>query len=216
MLCLSILKRLAKFLLWSITIATAFVVCCNLLILSYVSSDFERLPEKDNGNYKVALVLGTSKWTMRGEQNHFFKGRVEASSELYFEGIVRHLLLSGDNSLKAYNEPLLLKKELEALGVAPEAMTMDFAGFRTLDSVVRAKEVFGQDSLVIVTQPFHLPRALFIAHHHGVHAIGYEAPGPLPSRIWAREVLARTVAVIDIVLGTPPKFLGNREPLQVD
>lgn len=167
-------------------------------------------------DYKVALVLGTSKWTMRGTQNMYFKGRVEASQELFDSGQVQHLLLSGDNSLKEYNEPLLLKKELEAQGIPPAAMTMDFAGFRTLDSVIRSKVVFGQDSLIIVTQTFHLPRALFIARHHKIQAIGYQAPGPLPPKMWFREVLARTAAVLDIAFGTQPKFLGKEEPLPVD
>ncbi len=166
--------------------------------------------------YKVALVLGTSKWTIVGTQNLFFKGRVEASAELYANGFVKHLLLSGDNSLKEYNEPLLLKKELESKGVPGHAMTMDFAGFRTLDSIVRSKEVFGQDSLIIVTQSFHLSRALFLARQHDIHAVGYKAPGPLPLRIWFREVLARVVAVADVVVGTQPKFLGKEEPLEVD
>lgn len=168
------------------------------------------------GDFKVALVLGTSKWTMRGTQNLYFKGRVEATKELYEAGYVHHLLLSGDNSLEAYNEPLLLKKELETQGVSPEAMTMDFAGFRTLDSVIRSKEVFGQDSLIIVTQPFHLPRALFIARNQGIKAIGFSAPGPQPAKMWMREIVARTVAVVDIVFGTQPKFLGDKEPLPVD
>lgn len=153
---------------------------------------------------------------MKGKQNLYFNGRVEAAKELIRSGHVRHLLLSGDNSLKEYNEPLLLKKELEEQGVKPSAMTMDFAGFRTLDSIVRSKEVFGQDSLVIVTQSFHLPRALFIAKHHQIQAIGFTAPGPLPPKMWFREVLARTVAVVDIVLGTQPKFLGKEEPLPID
>lgn len=193
-----------------------FIMVCNVVVLLSARGNAKSLSEIQAGNYKVALVLGTSKWTMQGTQNLYFKGRVEASRELIRSGQVRHLLLSGDNSLKEYNEPLLLKKELEKQGVEPSAMTMDFAGFRTLDSIIRSKEVFGQDSLVIVTQSFHLPRALFIAKHYHVQAVGFTAPGPLPPKMWFREVLARTVAVLDIVFGTQPKFLGKEEPLPID
>ncbi len=209
------MKKLAKILLLLVALAAVFIIVCNVVVL-LSGRGVANLSEIESGNYKVALVLGTSKWTKQGTQNLYFKGRVEASGELIRSGHVRHLLLSGDNSLKAYNEPLLLKKELEKYGVEPTAMTMDFAGFRTLDSIIRSKEVFGQDSLVIVTQSFHLPRALFIAKHHGVQAIGFIAPGPLPPKMWFREVLARTVAVMDIVLKTQPKFLGKEEPLPVD
>lgn len=210
------MKKLARFFLLAVAAAIAFVLLCNVIIVFSARNQVKTLSEMQKGDYKVALVLGTSKWTMRGTQNLYFKGRVEASKELYEAGYVLHLLLSGDNSLEAYNEPLLLKKELETQGVSPDAMTMDFAGFRTLDSVIRSKEVFGQDSLIIVTQPFHLPRALFIARHQNIQAIGFAAPGPQPAKMWMREIVARTVAVVDIVFGTQPKFLGDKEPLPVD
>ena len=198
-------------------LVVVLIATCNMLVLMAAHDQVKNLSEVNAADYKVALVLGTSKWTVRGTQNLYFKGRVEASRELYQKGMVRHLLLSGDNSLQEYNEPLLMKKTLEEQGVPSVAMTMDFAGFRTLDSVVRSKEVFGQDSCVIVTQAFHLPRALFVARFHNLKAIGYEAPGPIPGkRIWIREILARTVAVWDIVVGTEPKFLGKKELLPVE
>ncbi|MDW3192120.1 MAG: ElyC/SanA/YdcF family protein [Cytophagales bacterium] len=210
------MKKLAKLLLLAIAAAVAFVIICNVIILMGSRDQIATLSDLQESNYKVALVLGTSKWTMQGTQNLYFKGRVEASQKLIRTKHVAHLLLSGDNSLKEYNEPLLLKKELEAQGVPASAMTMDFAGFRTLDSIIRAKEVFGQDSLVIVTQSFHLPRALYIARHHKIQAIGFTAPGPQPAKMRLREVIARTVAVLDILFGTQPKFLGKEEPLPVD
>lgn len=202
--------------LWLILVSTVFVVICNVVILLAAGDQIKSISTLKQEQHKVALVLGTSKWTMLGNENQFFKGRVEASEELYNHGVVKHFLLSGDNSLKEYNEPLLLKKELESKGVPGQSMTMDFAGFRTLDSIIRSKEIFGQDSLVIVTQSFHLPRALFIAEQHNIHAVGYEASGPLPARIWIREVMARTVAVLDILFHRQPKFLGEQEYLPVD
>lgn len=186
------------------------------MIVTSTKDQIRNLQELAAANHDVALVLGTSKWTVRGTQNLFFKGRVQASHLLYSQGIVDHLLLSGDNSIKSYNEPLELKKALEARGVSASDMTMDFAGFRTLDSVVRSKKIFGQDSVIIVTQDFHLPRALFIARMNGISAIGYMAKGPTVQKVLFREVLARTAAVVDVLIQRQPKFLGEEEPIDVD
>ena len=193
-----------------------FVAVCNVVILASTKNQI-LAPEKGSPQgYDVALVLGTSKWTRRGTQNLFFKGRVQASHALYRHGIVKHLLLSGDNSVKEYNEPLELKKALEEKGVAPSDMTMDFAGFRTLDSVIRSKKIFGQDSVIVVTQSFHLPRALFIARMNGIQAKGYEASGPIVGKVLFREVLARTAAVVDVLVNRQPKFLGEQEHIRVN
>ena len=179
-------------------------------------SEIRTFEDLQDSSHKVALVLGTSRWTNQGAPNLFFKGRIQAAQELYDQGIVKHLLLSGDNGLKEYNEPLQLKKALEERGVPSSNMTMDFAGFRTLDSIVRSRKVFGQDSVVIITQSFHLPRALFIAKHADIHAVGYIADGPTYLKLTVREILARTIAVVDIIFGTEPKFLGKEEHLEVD
>ena len=105
-------------------------------------------------------------------------------------------------------------KALESLGVPQSAVIMDFAGFRTLDSVVRAKEVFGQDKILIITQDFHCYRALFIAYHYNIDAIAYSADNKdqLPGSLAIREVLARFYTILDLyVFQSKPRFTGKKE-----
>ncbi|MEM9324454.1 MAG: ElyC/SanA/YdcF family protein [Bacteroidota bacterium] len=210
------MRKLLKLFSWSFLLVVAAILLINgWMYMTYRSSIYQEMTELDEG-YPVALTLGTSRWTRAGSQNEFFSGRVDASAALYHDRVVSHLLLSGDNSQKEYNEPIELQRALSDVHVAYEDMTLDYAGFRTLDSVVRAKAIFGQDSIIIVSQSFHLPRALFIAHYHGIEAVGFAAqtPGNVPLRLLARELLARPVALFEVVLlGTQPKFLGKKEPI---
>ena len=165
----------------------------------------------------VALILGTAS-THRGRPNQFYRARIEAAARLFHSGKVRGILVSGDNSTRYYNEPVVMQKDLIALGVPAEFITLDYAGFRTLDSVIRAKEVFGQQKLLIVSQRFHAERAVFLARHFGIAALGFAASDPSNQgvmKVRAREVLARVVAVFDLVTGRGPKFLGNRETVRL-
>lgn len=171
--------------------------------------DAASTPERD-----VALVLGTSP-TTNGRKNLFFVARMEAASELYRLGKVRHIIVSGDNRRAEYDEPTAMREALIASGVPDAAITRDYAGFRTLDSVVRARDVFGQSRVTIVSQEFHDARAIFIAQDHGIDAIGLAASDVAGARgfvVRARETLARTLAVLDTkVLGTRPHFPGPPE-----
>lgn len=164
----------------------------------------------------VALVLGTAKYT-NGRVNSFYMGRIRAAAELYHAGKVDGIVVSGDNSVDNYNEPDEMRNDLVALGVPAAYITEDYAGFRTLDSIYRAEQVFGLTSYTIVSQQFHVERALYLADQRGHDAVGYAAPGPRgywDRRVRAREVLARAKAVLDVtVLNQQPKFLG--EPVQV-
>jgi SanA protein len=142
---------------------------------------------------------------------------MEAAAQLYHHGKVKYLLLSGDNRTEFYNEPVTMKKALLKLGVPDSAMTLDYAGFRTLDSIVRANKVFGLSQVTIVSQSFHTPRALFIADHSDLRAIAYAAQ-PVQSSSSAyidlRERLARFLAVVDLfVLNKQPRFLGDPIPI---
>jgi SanA protein len=168
-------------------------------------------------HYPVALVLGTSYRTKSGKPNPFFENRISMAAELYKSGKVRHFLLSGDNRSKYYNEPSEMRKALIKAGVPAAAITRDFAGFRTLDSIVRSKEIFGQNKIAIITQPFHSYRALFIADYYHIEAIAMVAPD---SRLRAtvmvniREFFARPMAIIDLYfLKTEPHHLGPKETL---
>jgi SanA protein len=201
---------------WSVGISiflVVFILASNMIISNYadkVFTDAIETPETD-----VALLLGTSRYTVRGNTNLYFKYRIQAVVALYNSKKIKHIIVSGDNSITSYNEPREMRKALIAQGIPEEAITLDFAGFRTLDSVVRCKEVFGQNDFIIVSQQFHIERALFIADKFGIDAIGFVAKNPpekysLKTNI--REYFARTKAIIDIyILNTQPKFLGEKE-----
>jgi len=205
-----VFKTIGVFLLALILYVTLSNVLIVIAYQGYIEEDLEELTPMD-----IGLVLGTSRWTTHGEENQFFTGRIDAASELIGKGVVRHLILSGDNAQVEYNEPVQLQDALKDRGVKEEKTTLDYAGFRTLDSVVRSKEVFGQDSVIIVSQSFHLPRAIFIARKNGIKAYGYTAGGGesfTSTRI--REYFARALSVADVyILRRRPRFLGETEEI---
>jgi SanA protein len=198
-------------------IATVVIVCATPLVCDVVVGAATRVYTDPAAvpHHKVALVLGTSP-TVAGRANLFYTARLAAAAELYHAGAVDGLLVSGDNGSHDYDEPTAMREGLVALGVPAEHVTCDFAGFRTLDSVVRAKHVFGLDAFVVVSQPFHAERAVFLARAHGIDAVAFGAADPY-LKAWvkarARETAARTLAVFDVLAGTRPKFLG--EPVEV-
>lgn len=166
----------------------------------------------DVPHHRVALVLGTAPTVAGGRPNLYYRYRLEAAAELWRAGAVDGFLVSGDNGTTEYDEPTAMRENLAALGVPRRAITCDYAGFRTLDSVVRAKEVFGLDAVVVVSQAFHAERAVFLAQRHGLEAVGFAARTPSSRRTRAknraREVMARTLAVWDVIVGTEPRYLG--------
>lgn len=160
---------------------------------------------------RVVLVLGTRAKLVDGRTNLYFAGRIETAAQLYQAGKALHFILSGDNSRQGYNEPEDMRKALIKKGVPAELITLDYAGFRTLDSVVRCKEVFQQEKITIISQGFHVARACFIAQRKGLDAIGLESPFIAKSwlKLTVREALARVRMVLDLfILQTKPKYLG--------
>lgn len=153
---------------------------------------------------KVALVLGC----LPG--SYSFDQRIEAAAQLYHGGKVEYLLVSGDNSRREYDEPTQMLLALVRKGVPVERIYRDYAGFRTLDSIVRAREVFNLDEFVVVSQRYHLERAVFLASQKGIKATGYYQGNYQSRGMWLRESLARVKAVYDIALNTSPKFLGRQ------
>jgi len=172
-----------------------------------------RIPEAP-----VALLLGTAKY-YQGSINLYYEYRIRAAVELFESGKIRAILISGDNSQKNYNEPQEMKQDLMARGIPSEYITLDYAGFRTLDSIVRAKQIFEQSSLIIVSQRFHCERAIFLADNHQIDAVGYVAKTVSLRwhiRVRLREVLARFAAFLDVkFLDRQPKFLGQKEVIQL-
>lgn len=189
-----------------------FALFSNLYILSsaapFVFHETASLPENS-----VGLVLGTTPRVAGGAVNPHFKNRIDAAALLYRTGKVKHLLVSGDNHLIEYNEPVAMKSALMAEGVPESAMTLDYAGLRTLDSVVRAREIFGQSKLTIITDEFHAYRAVFLSMKHGIDAVAYcseDIPFESSAKARVREYGARIKAVLDCVLDAQPKFLGEK------
>lgn len=162
---------------------------------------------------KVGLLLGTSKYVRSGNRNLYYTYRINATVALYKSGKIKFVLISGDNGSKKYDEPTMMKKDLIARGVPKSKIYLDYAGFRTLDSVVRAKEVFGQKSITIISQPFHTERAIFIAENKGIKAVGFNAKdvsNRYGIKVQMREKLARVKMIIDLIFGIKPKFLGDK------
>ena len=188
------------------------------VVLSTRSSiDFEtgNLPHND-----VALVLGTSTKLASGYDNPYFQTRIETAYRLFQSGKVKHFLLRGDNRTIYYNEPLDMQKALIEKGVPDSLITLDYAGLRTLDSVVRCKEIFGQSKFTIITQKFHAHRALFISQYYDLDAVAYIAASPPLGFSWKvkmREMLARPLAILDLyVFGKEPKHWGKKEFIEVN
>jgi SanA protein len=143
-------------------------------------------------------VLGCPERLSDGRLNLFFEARVRAAAELYRQGKIDILLASGDKSTPADDEPADLKRELVNQGVPGEKIHLDYAGFSTLDSVFRAKELFGGNEITIISQEFQNQRAIFIANHTGLDAIGFNADDVFSVRNVLRESLARVKAGLDV------------------
>lgn len=175
---------------------------------AFVTSDISKIPYE-----KVGLVLGTSKTLNSGYKNYYFYYRIDAAEQLYKAGKVHYLIVSGDNSQKDYNEPEDMMNELVARGIPKEKIFMDFAGLRTLDSVVRAKEIFGQSALIIISQEFHNERAVFLARKNGIEAYGYNAKDVNKQagfKTNVREYFARAKVFFDFLLDIEPKHDGPK------
>jgi len=162
----------------------------------------------------VAFVLGAGVFP-GGEPSPVLADRVHTAVELYRDGKVEKILMSGDNSLKDYDEPTVMKNYAVKLGVPEGDIVLDYAGFRTYDSFYRAREIFSLTDIIVVTQQFHLPRALYISNKLGVNAVG--VPSDRQEYLYSdwyavREVLASIKAFIDVNITKPlPVFLGEKE-----
>lgn len=163
--------------------------------------------------HKVGVVLGTSKYVAAGRENHHYRNRIEAAQRLFRAGRVDYLLVSGNRS-KNYDEPTTMRADLMKLGVPAECIYRDYDGVRTLDSIVRAGEIFGQREFTVISQRFHNERAIFIASRRGLDVVGYDAPdvGFVHGvRASIREHFARLIAVLDVtVLNRQPRTMGER------
>ena len=166
---------------------------------------------------KIGIVFGAG-ITKDGRPTAVLKDRVMAAANLYNAGKIQYLLMSGDNRFENYNEPLAMKNYAMELGVPEENIFMDFAGRRTYDTCYRAKFIFGVDEAVLITQQFHLPRAIFLAQHLGMNVVGYASDIRTYRKstmlYWnIREMPAVFTAFVDIYIRKPLPILGEYEPL---
>ncbi|MDX2173223.1 MAG: ElyC/SanA/YdcF family protein [Bacteroidota bacterium] len=163
---------------------------------------------------KVGLVLGTSPQLKGGYPNLYFTYRIDAAIKLYNAQKIKYLLLSGDNRRDDYNEPKEMHDALVKRGVPDSCLVLDYAGLRTFDSMVRCKDIFGQDSVIVISQQFHNARAVYIANKIGLAACGFNAQEVTTQKafkIKIREFFSRIKCVMDIyVLNTKPKYLGQK------
>ncbi|NML69534.1 DUF218 domain-containing protein [Chryseobacterium sp. RP-3-3] len=207
-----VIKNILKIFLLLLATGIIFIAWANYSIRKE-SSAFVSYKISDVPETKVALLLGTGKTLSNGMPNAYFYNRIQAAIDLYKSGKIKYIIVSGDNSTKDYNEPEDMQLALMKYGIPEDRIVMDHAGFRTLDSVVRAKDIFGQNKLVIISQKFHNERAIFLARKNGMEAFGYNANdvnkyAGLKTNL--REYLAKTKVYWDLLFGVQPKFGGEK------
>jgi SanA protein len=170
----------------------------NIVSSDKIYDDFSKVPFKN-----TALLLGTTKYTSKNELNPFYKYRIETTAKLYKLGKIKKILISGDSSSdRYYRETVMMKKDLIYSGVNPKDIRSDKKGIRTFDSIKRVRDVYGVDDYIIVSQKFHLQRAIFLAVWRGDKVIGFVAPedegSKASKKMIAREFFARPIALLDI------------------
>jgi len=209
---MKLFKKLIKIFLLLFVAGFLFILFANYTIKNksdeFLYTDVSKIP-----SCKTALVLGTSKTLSNGNPNLYFSYRIKATAEFYKADKIKYIIVSGDNSVEGYNEPEEMKNDLVAEGIPADKIFEDFAGFRTLDSVVRAKEIFGQEKFIIVSQRFHNERAVFLAQKNGLTAYGYNAADVnkyAGIKTNLREYLAKAKVFVDLLFGVDPKFGGEK------
>lgn len=204
------ISRRWKFALAGVFVVLIIIVACDTAITRKAETALFTHVE-DTPHHHVGLLLGTSKFLSSGLENQYYTYRIDAAVALMKAGKIDYLVVSGDNGHEDYNEPETMRNELVAAGIDSTRIVLDYAGFRTLDSVVRLKAVFGQDSVTVISQQFHNERAIYIASSNDIHAIGFNAKDVSAStglKTRLREKLARVKVFVDLCLGVEPKFYG--------
>ncbi|MFZ9005088.1 MAG: SanA/YdcF family protein [Robiginitalea sp.] len=201
-------KRLLAVFILSFLIFTGCYFIIEFSTANRIYREVEDIPHN-----KVGLVLGTARHQVGGGINPYYQSRIDATIALYKAGKISYVLVSGDNGSVYYNEPNTIKKDLIEAGIPENRIYLDYAGFRTLDSMIRARIVFGLDSVTVISQEFHTERALFIASKKDLYAIGYSArdvEGSRGLKVHLREYFARVKVFLDHIFNTQPRFYGKR------
>lgn len=210
------MKRKYSYILLLLVLLPLLVMgICNLIIEETARGKTYSRVEEIPAN-KVGLVLGTARGLTQGGLNPFYTHRIQATVALYKAGKIQYVLVSGDNGSIYYNEPMSIQKDLVKAGIPTDRIFLDYAGFRTLDSMVRAREIFGLDSVTVISQEFHNERAIYLARKKGLVAIGYNAAdleGGEGQNVRFREYFARVKVFVDLMMNTQPKYFGERIPI---
>lgn len=205
-------KKLKIIVTVTICISVAAIIGADIMIRSAAKGrtyyDVTSIPYR-----RVGILLGCSQQLSDSRQNLYFSYRITAATQLFKAGKVDYIIVSGDNHAVVYDEPTDMKHALVAAGIPAERIYCDYAGFRTLDSIIRAKDVFGQTNVTVISQRFHNQRAIYIAQYEDMDALGFnarEVDSYKSFRTKLREQFAKVKTVLDVcVLGTRPKFGGR-------
>ena len=197
-------KLLIKGIFLSILAIVIIIASCNMIVIHY-SKDKLYDNAKDIPYKEVGLLLGTSPRTKDGHANIYYTYRVEAAVKLYKAKKIGRILISGDGREKNYDEPKYIKRDLIKRGIPANKIILDRKGLRTFDSVIRAKEVYGYSEFTVISQKFHNERAVFLARHNDMDAIGFNAKdapnqkGKSAKRMRIRELLAKVKVFTDLI-----------------
>lgn len=209
-------RAVKKILFWVILIVPVLALLSILVanrVIEVDTSSFLYDSTYSIPHNKTGLLLGTSKYLVSGQKNAYFFYRTNAAVVLYQTEKIDNIVISGDNSVEHYNEPQSMREELLKHGVPDSVIYLDYAGFRTYDSVIRMNKIFGQTNFTIISQKFHNQRAVYIARYLGLDAIAYNAEDV--SKIYGvktrvREHFARVKMFLDLWTNKQPKFLGKQ------
>jgi len=215
----SVLKRLIK-LMMKTTLIMLMIAILALVVPRLVTGFYSRqkiFTEENIQTHRAAIVFGAGLWR-DGSPTPILRDRVKTAARLFMDGKIEKILMSGDNSMVGYNEPVAMRDFALSLGVPEDAIVLDYAGRRTYDTCYRAKAIFGLTQAILVTQPFHLPRAIYICNQLGMTALGVPANNQVFRKssliYWnIRESLATIAALWDVHIGHPVPVLGDYEPI---
>lgn len=206
------MRRIIKITAYLLLFSIIALFVCDYLVKSHASdkcsADLNKLQKA-----KIGLLLGTSKMLANGNENQYYRHRIAAAVELFKSKKIEFILISGDNSSENYNEPQMMKDDLLKLGIPESKIILDYAGFRTLDSVARCSLVFGEKNVIVISQQFHNERAIYLAKRYDIHMQGYNAKDVdkyFGLKTAIREKFARVKLMLDLLFGKEPKYLGKR------
>jgi SanA protein len=209
---ISKIKQHKKKILLLVILCIGAVIWTDAYIKKYGSYFIYHNPSKTPYRM-VGLVLGTSKILKNGLPNLYFKYRIDATAELFQVGKIKYIIVSGDNSNKYYNEPKDMKEALVSKGIPDTCIILDYAGLRTLDSMLRLEDIFCQTECTVITQQFHAERAIFLGRKNGISVNAYlakDVDAYSGFKTMLREKLARVKAIVDVVFHKKAKYSGEK------